>query len=76
MSDEQMAASAAAAAGGAAQRFGGNPWPHASQHSLDSQVSRMQLAQAALEKADMFKVNLNAVKSHCPLVGAYLTGRH
>lgn len=59
MSDEQMAASTAAAAGGAPPRFGGTPWPHASQHSLDSQVSRMQLAQAALEKADMFKVSLN-----------------
>ena len=53
MSEEQMAAAAAAAAGGNPQRFG---WPHNSQQSLDSQVCRIQLAQAALEKADMFKV--------------------
>lgn len=76
MSDEQMAASAAAAAAGSPQRFGGAPWPHASQRSLDSQVSRMQLAQAALEKADMFKVTLDTVTSQRPIVGACLAGRH
>ena len=75
MSDEQMAASAAAAAAGAPQLFGGGPRPHALQHSLDSQVSRMQLAQAALEKADMFKVSLNTVISQHPIVGACLAGR-
>ena len=58
MTDKKMVAAAAAAAGGASQRFGPIPWPHPSQQSLDSQVSRMQLAQAALEKADMFKVGL------------------
>ncbi len=57
MSEDQMAAAAAAASGGSQQRFGQMPW--AQQHSgqsLDSQVSKIQLAQAALEKADMFKV--------------------
>jgi hypothetical protein len=32
------------------------PWPHPSQHSLDSQVSRTQLAQAAMDQADFFRV--------------------
>lgn len=36
--------------------FGSMPWPHPSQHSLDSQVSRTQLSQAALDKANFLKV--------------------
>ncbi|CAL8468110.1 g7649 [Coccomyxa elongata] len=36
--------------------FGPVPWPHAAQHSLDSQVSRTQLAQLAVDRADFFKV--------------------
>ncbi|BDA42199.1 hypothetical protein COCOBI_03-0860 [Coccomyxa sp. Obi] len=36
--------------------FGPVPWPHAAQHSLDSQVSRTQLAQLAVDRADYFKV--------------------
>ncbi len=36
--------------------FGAIPWPHPSQHSLDSQVSRTQLTQAAIDRADFFKV--------------------
>ena len=36
--------------------FGPIPWPHASQHSLDSQVSRTQLAQRVVDRADFFKV--------------------
>lgn len=36
------------------------PWPHSSQHSLDSQVSRTQLSQAALDKANFFKVQQQA----------------
>lgn len=36
--------------------FGPLPWPHASQHSLDSQVSRTQLAQRVVDRADFFKV--------------------
>lgn len=57
MSEDQMVAAAAAASGGKPQRFGAMAWPpqHSGQ-SLDSQVSKIQLAQAALEKADMFKV--------------------
>ncbi len=67
MSEEQMAAAAAAAAGGNPQRFGAIPWPHNSQQSLDSQVSRVQLAQAALEKADMFKVLSSHLRMLQPL---------
>ncbi len=36
--------------------FGPVPWPHAAQHSLDSQVSRTQLSQLAVDRADYFKV--------------------
>ena len=66
MSEDQMAAAAAAASGGKPQRFGQMPW--AQQHSgqsLDSQLSKIQLAQAALEKADMFKVRSSSEQHFC-----------
>ena len=66
MSEDQMMAAAAAASGGKPQRFGAMAWPpqHSGQ-SLDSQLSKIQLAQAALEKADMFKVRNHSEQSSC-----------
>lgn len=74
MSDEQVAAATAAAVGGNPQRFGAIPWPHASQQSLDSQVSRMQLAQAALAKSEMFKVGRLCTTMLCTSPPADLCG--
>ena len=68
MSEDQMAAAAAAASGGKPQRFGQMSW--AQQHSgqsLDSQLSKIQLAQAALEKADMFKVRSHSDRIPCSI---------
>ena len=65
MSEDQMAAAAAAASGGKPQRFGQMPWAQHSGQSLDSQVSKMQVAQAALEKADMFKVQTSSRQLFC-----------